>query len=604
MGKLIYIQVFSSKELQIKATSQWVRDLPLIAERGNILDCNGVVLADCTTTYTIFVRPIALKQHENVAQTISKVCGLDYNALLAKIKRKGVSEITVAKHLTKTQLIEICNKDYSGVYFAEDFKRVYPYGNFLTQVLGFTDVDGFGQCGIEKQYNKFLEGSNGKILTETDLIGRELEGKTTKYLPSIEGQNVSLTIDYYIQSFAEKCVVEVCNKYKAKGAECLIMNPKNGEILAMAQAPSFDLNNIPRENVGELFTMSKNGMISNAYEPGSTFKILTSAIGMEEQAFDSNHRFYCPGYRMIDGTRIKCWKTIGHGTQTFEEGIKNSCNCVFMDIATKVGVKKMYQYFNKFGLGNITGVDLLGEAKGIMLNEKIVKPVDIARIGFGQAIAVTPIQLVNAVSGAINGGFLPKPHIVKEVLDKDGRIIFNAKESAKKQIISQKTSDDLRRYLEGVVTSGGGKNAYVNGYSIGGKTGTAQKYENGHIAQGKYVSSFLGFSSVDNPEYVILLTVDEPQGYVYYGSIVAAPFVADVFKNIFAYKNILPKLTQNQEQVAMPDLMDKSYLEAKELLKQVGLNFEFSGENGKIMYQVPAPNTQIDKNTIVFFRME
>ncbi len=505
-------------------------------------------------------------------------------------------------------MMAISSQNYNGVYFSEESVRYFPYGDFMSQILGFTNVDGVGQFGVEKYYDQYLKGVNGQILTQTDLVGKELPNNITGYLPSINGMTVSLTIDFNIQSFAEKIVKDAMVDFSAKGANCLVMNPKTGEILAMAQAPTFDLNNIPRDNLDELYSMAKNSMISNVYEPGSTFKILTTAIGLEENTYPDSHRFYCNGSRIVDGKRIKCWRSIGHGSQTFAEGVCNSCNCVFMDIATKVGTKTMYDYLKKFGINQKTGVDLVGEGKGIMLNESIVKNVDLARIGFGQAVAVTPIGLCSAVSSCINGGYKVTPYILNNITDSNFGVVQGNSPKLGSRVISNATSEKVKEMLYGVVEQGSGKYAYIPGYKIGGKTGTAQKYENGVIARGKYVSSFLGFTSVGGEDYLCLMTVDEPQGYVYYGSLVAGPYVGELFANIFNYKGYKPQYSEEDLKVLgkvieMPNLLDMSAEEAVKVLKSLGIPYEVEGEGGKVIGQLPAPKADVRYNTVALVRL-
>lgn len=608
IAKLAYLQIFASTNIRNKAMGQWTRDLPMMATRGNIADRNGVVVADTTTAYTLYVRPNSLKDVKKVAGVISAVLNKDYNKIYSKINRKGVSEITVAKKLNKSQMLGIAKENFEGVYFSEESLRYFPYGDFMSQILGFTNADGVGQFGVEKYYDKYLRGVNGKILTQTDLIGKQLPNNITGYLPSINGMTVNLTVDYNIQSFAEKIVKDAVKDFSAKGANCIVMNPKTGEILAMAQAPSFDLNNVPRDDLQNLFEMAKNGMISNVYEPGSTFKVLTTAIGLEENAFSNEHRFYCNGARIIDNTRIKCWRSIGHGSQTFAEGVCNSCNCVFMDIATKVGTKKMYDYLQSFGINSKTGVDLVGEGKGIMLNQKIVKNVDIARIGFGQAVAVTPIGLCTAISACINGGNLITPYILKNITDENFGVVASNSTSVRKKVVSKQTSEKVKEMLYGVVEKGSGKYAYVPGFKIGGKTGTAQKYENGVIARGKYVSSFVGFTSVGKDDYLCLMTVDEPQGYLYYGSMVAGPYVGELFENIFNYKGYKPNYSEKDlselgKVTPMPNLLDMNVEEALKLLKSLGIAFEVEGEGNKIVGQIPQPNSNVKYNTVSLIRL-
>ena len=532
-GRLFYLQVVWREGLQYLAYDQWTRELPFRADRGDIVDVNGVVLAKSSTVYTLYARPNEIDDKEYIAKSISGIIGVDSQSLVQKLSKTGVSEITVAKNLTKEQMLKLIATDIQGLYLTADSSRYYSYGNFLTQVLGFTNSDGIGQSGIELFYDEYLKGVDGASYTETDLIGRELDTNRTVYVDSIKGMTTRLTIDYYIQSFAEKAVSDAQLKYNSKSASCIVMSANTGAVLAMASAPTYDLNDIPRDDMDLLLQGSRNLLVTDVYEPGSTFKILTSAIGMETGAIKKS--YYCGGGSVVDGQRIKCWRSIGHGSQTFEKGIQNSCNCVFMDVALTVGKETMYDYFEKFGLGSKTGVDITGEASGIMLAEKRVQNVDIARIGFGQAIAVTPIQLASAVCSVVNGGKLYTPYVVQDIVDVNGNVAYSHTSAVKNNTISKSTSDTLKEYLYSVVSEGSGKNAYVAGYEIGGKTGTAQKYENGAIASGKYISSFIGFSDVGDDTLVCLMLVDEPQGYVYYGSIVAAPYVGEIFYDARPY---------------------------------------------------------------------
>ena len=605
-GRLFYLQVVWSEGLQYLAYDQWTRELPFRADRGDIVDVNGVVLAKSGTVYTLYARPNEIDDKEYIAKSISGIIGVDSQSLVQKLSKTGVSEITVAKNLTKEQMLKLIATDIQGLYLTADSSRYYSHGNFLTQVLGFTNSDGIGQSGIELFYEEYLKGVDGASYTETDLIGRELDTNRTVYVDSIKGMTTRLTIDYYIQSFAEKAVSDAQLKYNSKSASCIVMSANTGAVLAMASAPTYDLNDIPRDDMDLLLQGSRNLLVADVYEPGSTFKILTSAIGMETGAIKKS--YYCGGGSVVDGQRIKCWRSIGHGSQTFEKGIQNSCNCVFMDVALTVGKETMYDYFEKFGLGSKTGVDITGEASGIMLAEKRVQNVDIARIGFGQAIAVTPIQLASAVCSVVNGGKLYTPYVVQDIVDVNGNVAYSHTSAVKNNTISKSTSDTLKEYLYSVVSEGSGKNAYVAGYEIGGKTGTAQKYENGAIAPGKYIASFIGFSDVGDDTLVCLMLVDEPQGYVYYGSIVAAPYVGEIFSSIFAYKNMVPEYTDDEKpdyvEVTMPDLTDMSIADAIVALKKAGLDYEFAGESGKVIYQFPVAGQKVRSNQIVYFSTE
>lgn len=535
--KLIFVMVVDSTSLQAKAVSQWMRDVPTEAPRGKILDRNGRELAATSTRYNVYVRPNSVGDKDAVASLLSEVFGYDFDTVKQKISRSA-SEITVATKATKEQLSALFDSGLSGIYYSEDNLRYYPYGDFMTQVLGFTGFDGNGQTGLEAYYDTYLSGVNGSILTQTDLVGRELGG-SDYYLPSVSGMDLCTTLDVNIQLIVNAAIKKAVELYSPKAAACIVMNYTNGEIVALAEYPSFDLNDVPRDNLELLFGASKSMLISSVYEPGSTFKILTAAAALDSGAVKVDDRFYCAGSRVVDGKKIRCWKSKGHGSIDFAEGVEKSCNCVFMDSALRLGTNQFYTYLKNFGLTRKTGVDMTGETSGIFISEDLVKSVDLARIGFGQAVAVTPIGMLSAASAVINGGTKVTPHLLTGISDPyGGKTVSATFEISDGRVISQTTSDTMRGLLERVVTNGSGKGAAVNGYDVAGKTGTAQKYQNGAIAQGKYISSFLGFSLEEGAEYGVLLIVDEPQGYVYYGSLVAAPLVGDIFKGIFAYLNI------------------------------------------------------------------
>lgn len=599
--KLVAIAIVNGESLQIKALDQWTRDVPITGERGDIYDKNGVLLADTETLYTVYVRPTSVTDKEYVSKVLGQVLGVDSESLFAKMNSK-VSEITVAKKVTKEEMNTLVASNVTGVYFSQNLNRRYIYGDFLTQILGFTNVDGVGQTGVEAYYNSYLQGIDGYILTETDLVGRELESNVTRYVSGQKGNNVYLTIDYAIQSFVESAVSDAYVRYNATSASCIVMNAKTGEIVAMSQRPSYDLNAVPRDDVATLLANSKSTLVTNVYEPGSTFKILTAAIGLETKAVSTSYNLYCPGYRIVDGQKIKCWKTIGHGSETFVEGVQNSCNALFMDIALSIGVDNFYTYLQKFGVTEVTGVDISGEASGLTIAQSAVKNVDLARMGFGQAIAVTPIELLTACASVINGGKLLTPYVLDRVTDNTGKTVFQNYPTVKNQTISAETSALMREILESVVTDGGGKNAQVAGYRIGGKTGTAQKYVNGAIASGLYVSTFLGFAPADDPEYIMLFIVDEPKGGLYYGSIVAAPYASTIFSKMFDYLGWTAATYEEKAQFAMPDLTGKSLTEAAAELKKLNMYYEVGGEwtsGSKVVSQLPVAGSYVTEDTIV-----
>ena len=600
--KTFFVMVVDSKNLQVKALSQWLRDVPTDAPRGSILDKNGKVLASTSTRYNLYVRPSDTSDKAGVARVLCDTFGYDFETTLQKISKR-TSEVTVATKVTKEELAKVYASGLDGIYYSEDNFRYYPYGDFMTQVLGFCSSDGYGQTGIESYYDKYLTGVNGQILTESDLIGRKSGDGNSYYLPAIDGMNVVTTLDAGIQSIVEGAVRNAVAKFSPKGVMCAVMDYTSGGIVALCEYPSFDLNTVPRDDLQSLFENSKSKFISTVYEPGSTFKILTSAAALDSGKVRTTDRFYCAGSRTVDGKRIRCWKARGHGSIDFGQGVESSCNCVFMDCALRMGTDSFYEYLRKFGLASKTGIDMTGETSGIFIRQDLVKNVDLARIGFGQAVAVTPIGLLAATSSVINGGIKVAPHVMSEIKSSN-RVVASYGISGGERVISSQTSDTMRELLQRVVTTGSGKGAYVPGYKILGKTGTAQKYENGQIARGKYISSFLGFSVSEGANYGVLFIVDEPKGYMYYGSLVAAPMVGDIFESIFAYLAIAPEYTGEEksiigEEFILPSFEGMSVLGAKNQLSKLGLYCEIDGEGDTVKGQYPLAGVKVDKRNAV-----
>lgn len=550
LGRLFYVQVVSGKSLREKAIDQWTREIPLTAKRGLITDVNGVVLAENDDTYTVFVRKKAVKDIERLSEILSGCLDADKGKIYERLTKTTSSEVTIKKHIDKEKIDKLLTySDFvSGVYYSRDNTRVYPYGEFLSQVLGFTSTDGKGQSGLELYYDDLLKGKDGEILYETDIVGIEIEGSSASYIPAVDGLNIKLTIDYGVQQVAEAAVKEAYTVTGAKSVKCVVMDPSSGAIRAMAIAPSFDPNNVPRDDTESLLKLSRNTIVSDVYEPGSTFKIFTATADIAEfykgnpKAFSTSKIFNSSRYRYIDGTRVKCWsdhKNGKHAALNLEGALKNSCNPIFVDIACSLGKNTIYKYINMFGFGETTGIDFTGEAHGMLMPESAVKSVDIARIGFGQSVAVTPIQLAAAVSSAVNGGYYYKPYFLSEVYSSDGKTVEIKNPTIVRKTVDKKVSATISYMLESVAKDGGAKNAYIEGYKIAGKTGTAQKFENGKIASGKYVSSFIGFFPSDAPKYLVLFIVDEPYGQ-YYGSTVAAPYAKEIFNGIINLKNVKP----------------------------------------------------------------
>lgn len=548
MGRLFYVQVIWGEDLQQKAIDQWTREIPVVAQRGTITDVNGVVLAANDDTYTVFVRKKAVKDLNALCVALSDTLEMNYEYVYKRLTETVSSEITVKKQVKKEKVNELLAYGFDGVYYSRDNSRVYPYKDFLTQVLGFTSTDGKGQSGLELYYDKYLSGIDGEILYETDIVGVEIDGGKASYIPATGGLNLTLTIDYEVQQLAEAAMTEAMTLHHAKSAEMLVIDPQSGAIRALAVKPSYDLNAIPRGDTDALYKASRNGMFCDVYEPGSTFKILTAAANIEEylqgngKAYSVNHIFNSSRYRYIDGQRVKCWSNHANGKHAnlnLQSALNNSCNPIFVDIAMALGKETMYKYIDLFNYGSTTGVDFSGEAQGMILPISAVQNVDLARIAFGQTIAVTGLQLAAATAAAVNGGNYYTPYLVQEIYSDNGIIAESVKPKVKNRVISEKASAILSEMLEGVVRDGSGKKAYIEGYRVAGKTGTAQKYENGAIAAGKYVASFVGYFPANDPKYLALVIIDEPQGE-YYGSTVAAPYAKQVFEGIIDVKGLKP----------------------------------------------------------------
>ena len=539
-ARLCYVALVNGRHLTARALEQWSRDLPITAERGLIVDRNGIVLAGNETSYSVYLRPRLVEDDERVAKTLAELLDLDYDGLLRKIGKKTVSEYTLKKQVDKETADKLIDLSFPGIYLSVDNSRVYPYGELACQVLGYTSVDNSGQAGLEQYYEKYLKGIDGQLLTQSDLVGYEIPDSSTYYVPAIAGLNLRLTLDYYIQRAVENVLKQAYLNHKPNTIRCVVMEPSTGNILAMANYPEYDLNNPPREDLTALNALSRNSLVVDIYEPGSTFKIFTAAADLEEynrgntKAYSPDHIFPSTGTRTIEGRTIKCWHNHAdgrHDNQNLSKALNNSCNPIFVDLALALGTDTFYNYMDGFGFTAQTGIDFVGEATSMLVNKNYVRTGDLARMGFGQTIAVSPIQLITAACAVVNGGYLMQPHLLAEVASGDGVIAETVAPSAKGQVISEQTSRQIAAMLEDVVTNGSGKQAFIEGAKIGGKTGTAQKFENGQIAQGKYVSSFVGFFPSDNPQYAALFIVDEPEG-VSYGSTVAAPYVKLIFEQI------------------------------------------------------------------------
>lgn len=542
------MEVASSDFLQEKAIDQWTRELPVKAKRGEILSADGKILAANAPSYAVYVRTKSVKDAEKVSEALGNIFDLDKQKLKEKIQSKKTSEITVQRQVSKSVVEKLTELDLDGVYYSVDNTRIYPYGDLLCSVIGYVSVDGLGQSGVEKYYDKYLKGVDGEILYESDLTGGDLEGKTPVYTESCDGLTVVLNIDYEIQSVVETALKKLIDEYSPKRCSAVVLAPDSGKVLAMANLPSYDLNEPPRDDIDTLNLLSRNSIVVDSYEPGSTFKIVTALANIEEYlnknpaAKSLNYVFPSSGYRVVQGGKIKCWSSHKNGkhlNQTLTDALNNSCNPCFTDIALSLGKDTFYEYISGLNFGKVTGIDFNGEALGMIIPKSAVTEGDLARIGFGQSVAVTPIQLAAACAAAVNGGVYYQPKILSEIKTKDGKTVEIIRPSAVKRVASEKASRILASYLERVVSEGSGKQSYIEGYKVAGKTGTAQKFENGVLSQGKYVTSFVGFFPSSKPKYLCLLTVDEAVGGTY-GSTVAAPAVGEIFRGIINAKSIAP----------------------------------------------------------------
>lgn len=541
LGRLTWLMVADSVYYTEKARELHERERSIKAARGRILDVNGKVIADNKTVCTISVIHSQITDPEKVIEVLSKELELPADSVRKRVEKYSSIE-RIKSNVDKEMGDRIREYDLNGVKVDEDYKRYYPYGKLASKVLGFTGGDNQGIIGLEVKYEDYLKGTDGTILTVTDAGGVEIEEAGENRVEPVDGNDLYISLDMNIQSYADQLARQVMETKEADRVSILVMNPKNGEILAMADVPEFDLNH-PYEIGAEYGSVSeekkqeilngiwRNGCINDTYEPGSTFKVITAAAGLEEGAVTVDDTFFCPGYIMVEDRRIRCHKTTGHGSETFVDGTKNSCNPVFITVGLRIGVDRYYHYFKQFGLLQKTGIDLPGEAGTIMHKKEDMKAVELATVSFGQSFQITPIQLATTVSSIVNGGNRITPHFGVRSMDKDKTQIKNFSYPVTEHIVSEETSATMRMILEQVVESGSGKNGYVEGARVGGKTATSQTLPRG---SGRYIASFLGFAPADDPEVLALAIIHNPQG-VYYGGQIAAPVVRQLFENILPY---------------------------------------------------------------------
>ena len=612
LGRVFYIQYFKADFLQSKAYEQQTRDRLIKPNRGGIFDRNMVGIAVTETVSSVSVIHNQIKNPQQVASILSEKLELDYDYVLEKIQKRLALERIKTK-VDKATADEIAALDLPGVVIDEDIRRIYPYSTLASQVIGFVGKDNQGIIGLESKFEEYLKGESGKILTETDVLGREVSGSQKQRIAPIDGYNLITSIDVVIQQYAEQTLEKALTYKNAKKGAVIVMNPQNGEIYAMTNKPDFDLNDpftindeklaavwntyTAEEQNFHLNQMWRNFSINDTYEPGSTFKIVTSAAGFEEGVLTPESVFVCQGAYTVGDRMIRCWYyPRSHGSQTFLEGIQHSCNPVFMIIAERLGAERYYEYLDKFGVNEKTGVDLPGEAVGITHKLDNVGPVELATMSFGQSFQITPLQLMRAASAAINGGYLITPHFATKVTDNDGNIIETFDYTRGEQIISLQTSQTMAEVLESVVYVGTGNRTYLPGYRIGGKTATSEKLPR---RNGKYIASFLTFASADNPQVMTLILIDEPQG-VYYGGTVAGPFMKELLGNILPYMGIEPVYNEdelkldNVKGAVIPDVSGLDIKSAKLSVKEAGLEFEILGEGDTVREQFPREGEEVN----------
>lgn len=549
IGRLVWLMIFDAEYYQELAQDLHEREREIKAARGEIVDRNGVILAANRTVCTISVIHSQIEDPEKVIEVLCAELGLEESEVREKVEKVSSME-KIKTNVDKETGDRIREYDLAGVKVDEDYKRYYPFDDLASRVLGFTGGDNQGIIGLEVKYEDYLKGTNGTILTVTDARGVELDTVAEDRIEPVVGETLQVSLDYNIQAYCQQAAENVLEEKQAEAVSILLMDPRNGEIYAMVNVPEFDLNDPYELNTGvdaaslsdeelqeQLNQMWRNRCINDTYEPGSTFKIITASACLEEGVVSLDDTFVCPGYRIVEDRKIRCHKVGGHGQETFVQGIQNSCNPVFMDIGLRLGSDRFYDYFEKFGLLKLTNVDLPGEAGTIMHRKEDIGTVELATMTFGQSFQVTPVQMAVTVSSIINGGIRVTPHVGTAVLDENGNMIEEFEYEVEKDIVSEKTSETMRMLLESVVSEGSGKNAYIEGYSIGGKTATSQTLPR---SANKYISSFIGFAPADDPQILGIVIIHDPQG-VYYGGTIAAPVLRDIYDNVLPYLGIEKK---------------------------------------------------------------
>ncbi|MEC9488051.1 MAG: stage V sporulation protein D [Halanaerobium sp.] len=594
-GRLTWIQVIKKEEYEDKALTQRLRSLKVQPKRGIIYDRNMIELALSASADTVVAFPAEIKDPAATARELAGILSLDEETIYEKITKRAAA-VYLERKVSPEKAALIKRKQLPGISFTEESKRFYPRDQLAAHLLGFAGIDSQGLWGIEYYYDQILQGNAGRIVSEKDAAGREIPLGLEKYFPSEDGCDIVLTVDHVIQYIVERELDKALEEHEAVGGSIVVMDPQTGEVLAMASRPDFNPNQFAKfpQNTW------RNIAISDSYEPGSTFKIVTTAAALEEGVVTPNDRFFDPGFIKVGGERIGCWKAGGHGSQTFAEVVQNSCNPGFVQVGMRLGKDRFYKYIKAFGFGEETGIDLPGEAGGIVYSYDEMGPVELATISYGHGIAVTPIQLATAASAAVNGGRLLKPMIVKKVLSADGEVLKEFQPEVRRQVISPETSKLTRELLYLVVEQGTGGGAKIPGYQIGGKTGTAKYYN-----QEMYDSSFLGFVPVDKPQLVILIVLNKVTSYPYYGGQIVAPIFKSVARDILRYLEIPPQsqdaieFPARDDLVEVPDLKGVGLEEARRKIQSKGLNFALEGMGDEVVDQVPIPGAMVPAGSTV-----
>ncbi|AND39287.1 MULTISPECIES: stage V sporulation protein D [Cytobacillus] len=603
--RLGYVQFFLGNLLTDGAKELWSRDIPFEPERGEIVDRNGIPLATNVSAPTVYVVPRQIKDPADAAEKLAAVLNMSKEKAYQLItKRESSVKIPEGRKISHEKAKEIRALEIEGIYIGEDSKRHYPFGNYLSHVLGFSGIDNQGLMGLELYYDEELKGKKGSVKFYANAKGERMNDMADDYKPPVDGMDLKLTIDSKIQTIVERELDIAQAEYNPDGIIAIAMNPNNGEVLAMASRPDFDpanFRNVPPE------IYNRNLPIWSTYEPGSTFKIITLAAALEEGKVDlEKDHFHDPGSVEVGGARLRCWKKGGHGSQTYLEVVQNSCNPGFVELGERLGKDKLFKYIRDFGFGEKTGIDLQGEGKGILFNLDRVGPVEQATTAFGQGVSVTPIQQVAAISAAVNGGTLYTPYIAKELINPaTGEILMKKSPDAKRKVISKETSDEIRKALESVVAKGSGKKAFVDGYRVGGKTGTAQKAQNGRYLENNHIVSFIGFAPADDPQLVVYVAVDNPKGTIQFGGVVAAPIVGEIMGDSLRAMGVKPRKNQIEKEltwmdspmIEVPDMVGLTKKDLGELY--LNLKIDASGTGNTVVKQTPQPGIKLKEGSTI-----